>query len=286
MRLRHIIVSLGILTAVLFAAAPADAWGGRTHRKITSDAYFIMPAAFRAFLGATGTGSSAKNPALKPILQASVEPDTVLKDFRNHVFHIHGSDMGNGPFKVEQLANEIVDDIKNKKSRATIIQKLGWLSHYIADLVQPLHTGIVVIDGIEEKPYHVASERDADKSVHLYGVSFEGCRKIERLSALIVYWSLWANKYYDAMIEYYTPGNLNLKQGRAIVASCYSRAVNNIVLMWYTIWARAGGKINPKTDARPKYYPPYGDKKEIALPHSTAEIDDPDEEAAPAPVSE
>ena len=87
MHLRHIMVSLGILTAVLFAAAPADAWGGRTHRKITT-----------------------------------------LKDFRNHVFHIHGSDMGNGPFKVQQLANEIVDDIKSKKSRATIVQKLGWLS--------------------------------------------------------------------------------------------------------------------------------------------------------------
>lgn len=281
MRLRNIAVSLCVIAAALLSAAPADAWGGRTHRKITSDAYYIMPAAFRSFLGATGTGSNAKNPSLKPLLQAAVEPDAILKDFRNHVFHIHGSDMGNGPFKVQALAEEIVDDIKNRKSRASIVQKLGWISHYVADLVQPLHTGIVVIEGIEEKPYHAASERDINENVQLFGVYFEGCRTVDRISALMVYWSLWANKYYDAMIEYYTPGKLELKNGRAIVAKCYSRAVNNIVLMWYSIWAQAGGKINPRTDARPKYFPPACDKKDIALPHSTVEIDEPDVETAP-----
>lgn len=278
MRLRKIAVSLGILAVVLLSTPPADAWGGRTHRKITSDAYYIMPAAFRAFLGATGTGANAKNPALKPLLQASTEPDTILKDFRNHVFHIHGSDMGNGPFKAEALAGEIVDDIKSKKSRALILKKLGWLSHYLADLVQPLHTGIVVIEGIEEKPYHAASERDINEHVQLFGVSFEGCRQVDRISALIIYWALWANKYYDAMIEYYTPGNLNVKKGRVIVASCYSRAVNNIVLMWYTIWARAGGKINPQADAKPKYFPPFGDARDVSLPQSISEIDELDEE--------
>jgi len=259
---------------MLLPSDTVHAWGGRTHKKITSDAYFIMPAAFRAFLGATGTGANAKHPALSSLLEGAIEPDTKLKDFRNHVFHIHGSDMGNGPFKVEALVNEIVDDMKAKKPRAAIVQKLGWVSHYVADLVQPLHTGIVVIDGIEEKPYHAASERDINEHVNLFGVAFEGSRQVDRISALMVYWSLWANKYYDAMIEYYTPGNLDVKKGRAVVASCYSRAVNDIVLMWYTIWARSGGKIDPRNDAKPKYFPPFGERKENALPRSIAEIDD------------
>jgi len=261
---------------MLFSADVLQAWGGFTHKKITSDAYFIMPAAFRAFLGATKESTPAKNPALKALLEGAIEPDTTLKDFRNHVFHIHGSDMGNGPFKVESLVDEIVADIKAKKSHATIAQKLGWVSHYVADLVQPLHTGIVVIDGLEEKPYHAASERDINEHVHLFGVAFEGCRTVDRISALMVYWSLWANKYYDAMIEYYTPGNLNVRKGRAVVASCYSRAVNNIVLMWYTVWARSGGKLDPRKDGKPKYFPPFGERKENALPQASTVIDDPE----------
>ncbi|HOY68568.1 MAG TPA: zinc dependent phospholipase C family protein [Candidatus Ozemobacteraceae bacterium] len=268
MRTRTIALAALLLVPLLLAATSAEAWGGRTHKKITSDAYFIMPSAFREFLGATGTGPSAKHPAFKALLEASIEPDTTLKDFRNHVFHIHGSDMGNGPFKVEELVKEVVEDIKAKKSRASIVRKLGWICHYTADLVQPLHTGIVVVDGIEEKPYHAACEKDINDNVHLFGVSFEGCRSVDRVSALMVYWSLWANKYYDALIQYYTPGNQDKKRGRMVSATCYSRAVNDVVLMWYTIWARSGGKIDPRKDGKPKYFPPAGNKNELALPVS------------------
>lgn len=135
------------------------AWGGRAHQKACSDAYFIMPAAFREYLGAKGD----KHPALKPLLEASVEPDRVLKDFRNHVNHLHGYDMGNGPFHVEKLVKEIAEDIKAGKAKTLIIQKLGWVAHYCADLLQPLHTGVATWEGIEEKSFHAAFEKDCDK---------------------------------------------------------------------------------------------------------------------------
>ena len=225
-------------------------WGSRTHQKACSDAYFIMPAAFRDFLGARDD----KHPSLKALLEASLEPDRVLKDFRNHVYHLHGYTMGNGPFHVEKLVKEIAEDIKANKPKTLIIQKLGWVAHYCADLLQPLHTGVATWEGIEEKTYHSAFEKDADKFVYTFGVSFQGASNVKRISAREVYEALWANQYYEAIEQAYTSGN-RFEAVDKIAEATYSRGVNNIVNMWYTAWAMSGGKINPKVDMKPRYFP-------------------------------
>jgi len=241
------------------------AWGGRTHKKITSDAYFIMPEAFRKFLGET-----SKEARLGELMAACVEPDTVLKDFKNHVYHIQGYDLGNGPFKVNELAKEIVNDIKRKAPISKIIQKLGWISHYVADLTQPLHTGVATWEGIEEKSYHSSFEKDVDNHIYCYGVYFDGANATDRISARIVYEALWANQYYTSIESAYTKGNRYVDTN-SIAAICYSRAVNNVYDIWYSIWVAAGGKTNPKVDGKPRNYPPYqqGTKEKTpSLPRS------------------
>ncbi|RCK79592.1 MAG: hypothetical protein OZSIB_4064 [Candidatus Ozemobacter sibiricus] len=268
------LLALGIICSSS-GQPPVWAWGSLAHKKITSDAYHIMPKGFRTLLGETDKGK----PALRPLLEASIEPDTTLKDFQNHVFHIHGYKMGNGPFKVEELAKEIVADIQKKTPRAQVAQKLGWLAHYIADLTQPLHTGVATWEGIEEKAYHAACEKDANDHVYEFGVYFDGAYPVERISARMVYEALWANQYYAQLEEMYTNGK-RWQDARPILAKCYSRAVNNVVDIWYSIWLRAGGRANTKIDGKPKYFPPYNPKKPsgAALPHRTIE----DAEAAEA----
>jgi len=247
--------SLALLFALVVPSS-SYAWGGITHKKVTSDAYFIMPKAFRVFLGETVENGKVKHPSLKALLEASTEPDRVLRDFKNHVFHIQGFDLGNGPFHVEELAKEIAEDIKNKAPRAKIIQKLGWVSHYIADLCQPLHTGVATWEGIEEKAYHSGYERDIDKRIYTYGVAFDGAQKSERISARMVYEALWANQYYTAVEQAYTSGK-RYQEVNELTAKTYSRAVNSVVDVWYSIWAMSGGKINPAIDGKPKNFPPH-----------------------------
>jgi len=246
------VVSIAVVF-LLAGSGNAFAWGSRVHMKIVSDAYHIMPQAFREFLGET-TRPTLKQPSLKPLMEASVEPDRVLKDFQNHIFHIQASSMGKGPFHIENLVNEVGLAIEKKKSRKEIIQKLGWIAHYSADLVQPLHTGASLDDTIEEKSYHAATEKDADKWVLTYGVNFDGCDDVKRISARMIYESLWANQYYDALEYAYTKGK-RYSEARTILANCYSRAVNNVVDMWYAAWVKSGGKVLP-SDKKPKYFPP------------------------------
>lgn len=242
--------------AVVFLLAGSGnvfAWSSKTHMKIVSDAYHIMPQAFRDFLGETSK-PSLKRPSLRPLMEACLEPDRVLKDFHNHIFHIQASSMGKGPFHIEGLVEEVGLAIAKKKSRREIVQKLGWIGHYAADLVQPLHTGSSLDDTIEEKSYHSATERDADKWVLTYGVNFDGCDDIKRISARMIYEALWANQHYEALEHAYTKGN-RYADVKGVIANCYSRAVNNVVDMWYSAWVRGGGKVLP-SDKKPKYFPP------------------------------
>lgn len=252
MKVKSIIVS-GLTFALLFCVSTSFAWGGKTHKKMVSDAYHIMPKAFREFLGEK-TKPELKRPALKKLFEASVEPDKVLKDFHNHIFHIQAFSMGKAPFHIEELVNETAEMIKNKKPRSEIIQKLGWIAHYTCDLAQPLHTGSSLDENIEEKSYHAATERDADKYVMTYGVKFDGCTDIKRVSARMVYEALWANQYYDALEQAYTSGK-RYTDSKEVISLCYSRAVNNVVDLWYTIWVKSGGKVLP-SDQKQKYFPP------------------------------
>ena len=252
MKAKHLKV-LSIAAFFILSSTSLFAWGSRVHMKIVSDAYHIMPKAFREFLGESHK-PSVKKPALRGLATAAVEPDRVLKDFSNHVFHIQGFNMGKGPFHIEDLVNQTAELIEKNKSKKEIIQKLGWIGHYAADLVQPLHTGVSLDENIEEKSYHAATEKDSDRHVMEYGVNFDGCTNVKRISARMIYEALWANQYYDALEQAYTSGS-RYQDAKTTITSCYSRAVNNVVDLWYTAWIKSGHKPGPN-DAKPRYYPP------------------------------
>ncbi len=244
---------LSIVAVFLLSSSSLFAWGSRTHIKIVSDAYHIMPKAFREFLGEVSSPTS-KKPALKALTAAVVEPDKVLKDFQNHIFHIQGYNMGKGPFHIEELVNQTADMMEKNQSKKDIMQKLGWIAHYASDLVQPLHTGVSLDANIEEKSYHAATEKDADKHIMEYGVNFDGCTNLRRVSARMIYEALWANQYYETLESAYTTGK-HYEEAKPTTAACYSRAVNNVVDLWYTIWIKSGHKPGPN-DGKPKYFPP------------------------------
>ena len=84
----------------------------------------------------------------------------------------------------------------------------------------------------------------------------------------MVYEALWANQYYQAIETAYTNGKkYDDPYIKKVSSTCYSRAVNNIVDIWYSIWAQSGGKIDPAKDAKPKYFPPYFQKRILETEH-------------------
>lgn len=127
--------------------SPVFGWSAKTHQKIVKEALYSLPKEYQRKL----------MPYIDEMLNGSIAPDRVYKDFDNHVFHIHGN-KGRGPEKVRQKYLEIVSLIQEKRPWRLIAFELGVLSHYIADLNQPLHTDT----SKKEDLFHSKYEKDAE----------------------------------------------------------------------------------------------------------------------------
>jgi DNA uptake protein ComE-like DNA-binding protein len=142
------------ICSILFAAIMTQglyAWGFHTHRKITADAVRLMPEGFKTRF--------AKQK--KSFLKGSTDPDILIKDFSNHVFHVDGS-RTDGLYRIQALYNKAVELLRNNETDEKIAYVLGLMSHYIADLNQPLHTAGKARDP-EEDSYHSKYESDVNR---------------------------------------------------------------------------------------------------------------------------
>jgi len=126
---------------------PIFGWSTKTHQKIAKEALYSLPKEYQRKL----------SPYLDELLEGSVAPDRIYKDFNNHVFHVH-VDKGKGPEKVREKYLEIISLVQEGKPWRLIAFQLGVLSHYIADLNNPLHTD----SSKREDEFHSKYEKDAD----------------------------------------------------------------------------------------------------------------------------
>ncbi len=140
-------VFLILLVIFILFLNPIFGWSAKTHQKIVKEALYSLPKEYQRKL----------IPYLDELLEGSVAPDKVYRDFDNHIFHVHGN-KGKGPEKVREKYYEIISLIQEKKPWRLIAFQLGVLSHYIADLNQPLHTD----SSKREDQFHSKYEKDAE----------------------------------------------------------------------------------------------------------------------------
>jgi hypothetical protein len=149
-----------LLGALLAATDSVGAWGYAAHRIVGRNAAAALPEGMRAFYAAAG-------PALS---DASIEPDSVQKDRegdrekRRH--YIDLDELGSPPFadlpveegkaralygaaKLEHAGllpwriTEVYGMLREafaERAWDKVVRLSGWLSHYVADAYQPLHT--------------------------------------------------------------------------------------------------------------------------------------------------
>ncbi|HET6373900.1 MAG TPA: hypothetical protein VFG76_11375, partial [Candidatus Polarisedimenticolia bacterium] len=155
--MRAVLVCLGLLLA---STGPAGAWGFVAHRIVAENAVTAMPEGMSSFWRA----------AVSVISDASIEPDSILKDRdgeaekRRHYFDLdelsrppfadlvrdksearrrYGArrleEAGTLPWRIQDMQVEMREAMKEGDWRK-VISRAGWLSHYVADAYQPLHT--------------------------------------------------------------------------------------------------------------------------------------------------
>lgn len=93
------------------------------------------------------------------LLKGAKAPDSVFKDFKNHVLHVGEGEWGGARDAAMAWYAEAVAHLQNKKW-GKAVYALGVLSHYYADPIQPFHTGQTE----EEGAMHRALEWSIAKS--------------------------------------------------------------------------------------------------------------------------
>lgn len=206
---------------------PLLAWSYHTHRKITANAVRLMPESFRNQF----SGHKAH------FLKGSTDPDTMIKDFANHAYHTDGSHP-DGLYRIVALYTKAVELIRSKESPEKIAYLLGLLSHYVADLNQPLHTAGKSRDP-NESEYHSKYERDLNphlKNLQLPQINYT---PVESPEQRIIAMTNEANRYYDEIGSAYRGGN-GLPQVLTISEQQINASIQNIVDFWLGAYKEAG----------------------------------------------
>jgi len=220
-------------------------WDSRTHQFIVGKALEKSPASFRNLLDFH-----------QEYLILGIEaPDRIFKDFTNHYFNCTPNKFGvHAGSAIKKIAKELtllrqqtgspqkivlhpkiapfLKLLLNTPLKAFIFE-LGVLSHYIADLHQPLHT-----DGKErfqdEETVHKILE--ADTRLHLKEFSIKMQKKRFRIKNPLSYFETQVyliNKNYDQIIENYYLSHGKVKPTRwkrtfPIIEYCLQKAARNI----------------------------------------------------------
>jgi len=230
--MKYRIFTFYLSLALIFCSSNADAWSYHTHRKLTADAVRLMPDAFRnQFAGQKAS-----------FLKGSTDPDTLIKDFTNHVYHPEGS-MVDGLYRIKDLYNTTAGLIRNQAEPEKIAYMLGLMSHYIADLNQPLHTA-----GSERNPdeseYHTRYERDLNKELSNLQLPEINYRPVTDVEQRVKEMTSSANREYDAIDRAYRGNGQGLPEVLEMSRRQLSASTGNIIDFWLGVFSEGGRPLD------------------------------------------
>ena len=140
-------------------------------------------------------------------LEGAKAPDTVFKDFRNHVLHVRDGDWGGAPQAAREWYRRTVRALQQQDWKHAAYCA-GVMSHYVVDPVQPFHTHQTE----EENTIHRAVEWSLSKAfpeillILTQDMGFpdvpvpEGDDWLERM---VKSGALVSNKHYETLIDHY-----------------------------------------------------------------------------------
>jgi len=223
-------VAASLLSACfLFCRLPSEAWSYHTHRKIVSDAVSYMPTEFQnRFI-----------PFKALMMKGATDPDTELKDFMNHVFHVHSRTGHDSVNRIRDLFQQAADQLRQGTQNREAAYTMGLLAHYVADINQPLHTAGSDGDAAESD-YHSQFEKDIQSRMTKIPVPVPGeYRPVVDPAARVREMAEAASRYYERIGRAYRTGN-NIFDVEDIVNEQYAAAVRQVADYWLGIMTRSG----------------------------------------------
>lgn len=196
------------------------------------DALKMMPPEFR----------NRFEPHKDLFMQGSTDPDTLLKDFQNHYYHAHGSRKHQQAAEhLRQSFHDLIALFKQGSPDEELAHALGILSHYVADLNQPLHTAGAETDP-EEDTYHSRFEKEVESQLSKIPAAEFSYEPVSDPVEVLLFMVNQASTHYREIGEVYHSGR-NIFDLLPMVHRQYQEAVRHTVNYWLGIARGAGMKI-------------------------------------------
>jgi hypothetical protein len=244
----------GILClAWLLMPGSAAAWFTLSHPYLTRIAFDQMPGDFQ----------DRFRDHMAYLLAGSLAPDLALMDWSNHEWNVHApkGEQGGAPARVESLFNTIQEELTGQApDDDQLAYDLGLLSHYLADINQPLHTDETDLESLA----HVDYEWDVHQRLGQFTFLNHGGLFFLDPYADTIALAESANPYYDQIIGNYT-GGTRYQGLERITALQLQSAVDSIADAWTTLWLRttaSGPSVGIRTN---QAFFTGGDSVEITL---------------------
>jgi hypothetical protein len=197
---------LFIFLAFVFVQ-PAFAWHTNTHLHMTRDAISVMPPDLQKEL--------QENP--KFVQSGIYDPDDIIRDYQNH-YYVPGTE-GGGLDRIEKIIKILEMKLKDPKN-IDAPKHFCVLAHYIADLWNP-----------ESLIKRETTSNTSFVLNHDIVVVFEGYQKPI------------AN--YREYLEARSRWRWKLENSEGISSLLYSEAVNDIAMIWLSLWQQSGKSVEP-----------------------------------------
>ncbi|HUP44800.1 MAG TPA: hypothetical protein VM779_04720 [Thermoanaerobaculia bacterium] len=150
--------------------------------------------------------------------------------------------------RIEHETNVAVTMVRGGRPMSSVVDQLGFLAHFVADANNPFHI-------LNDDPRLSASESDFkryfERRLAKFPTVFYGLEPNFRLGAYLDKTIARTSSFYPLMREEYfrhgerrTSAEFDDRSTAFGIASvCYSRAVTDLVNLYYYIWRQAGGDV-------------------------------------------
>lgn len=157
--------------------------------------------------------------------------------------------------RIERETQSVITAIRTGKPMSDVITRLGALSHYVADANNPFH---IANDDPRLDLSHNDFETYFERNLTKFPTVFYGLDPDFRLSTYLDRTFVRTAMFYPLMSEEYfrfgdrrTNADFDDRSTAFGVASiCYSRAVTDLVNLYYYIWREAGGDVRSERAMR------------------------------------
>ena len=224
---------LGIVLALLLFPLTATAWTRASDERIASKAAALAPPDLRMLLEKFETDYKAG------LMRAQSDEGS---DIHHYFVLSHQGRLREGIERETRLAIQM---IRKGEPMSDVVQRLGILAHLVADANNPFHVA-------NDSPRHGESHNDFEtyfeRRLSKFPTVFYGLDPQFRLSQYLDRTFARSAKFYPLMRgEYDRGGHAAVFDDRStafgVASISYSRAVTDLVNLYYYIWKEAGGDV-------------------------------------------